>query len=89
MKSKKKKPGQRNPEPENLAELKERLGARIRELRKQNGFDNYEHFAYEHEISRSQYGRFEKGENLTFVTLVRLTNAFGISLKDFFSEGFD
>lgn len=89
MKSKKRKPGQRNPEPENLAIIKEKLGARIKQLRKENGFDNYEHFAYEHDLSRAQYGRYEKGENITLATLIRLTNAFKISLKEFFAEGFD
>ena len=66
-----------------------RLGKRITELRKKAGFNNYEHFAYEHKISRAQYGRYEQGKDLRFTTLIKLINAFGLTVEDFFSEGFD
>ena len=35
------------------------LGKRITALRKAKGYSNYEQFAYENEINRSQYGRYE------------------------------
>lgn len=64
------------------------LGQRIKELRQKQGFTNYEHFAYEHGISRTQYGKYETGENIKFLTLVKILNGLDISLADFFSEGF-
>ena len=69
-------------------ELK-KLGERIKQLRIAKGYDSYEFFAYDHKISRSQYGRYERGEDLRFSSLLKVLKALDISLKDFFSEGFD
>ena len=66
-----------------------RLGNRIKELRVKAGYSSYEYFAYEHNISRAQMGRYENGQDLRFSSLVRLISAFGITLEEFFSEGFD
>jgi transcriptional regulator with XRE-family HTH domain len=66
-----------------------KLGERIRELRIQKGYTSYEYFAYEHEISRAQFGRYERGEDLRFSSLVRVLNAFDITLEEFFSKGFE
>jgi transcriptional regulator with XRE-family HTH domain len=66
-----------------------KLGERIRQIRIQRGHTSYEYFAYEHEFARAQYGRYEKGEDLRFSTLVRVLNAFDISLAEFFGEGFE
>lgn len=66
-----------------------RLGNRIKELRVKAGYSSYEYFAYEHNISRAQMGRYENGQDLRFSSLVKLTNAFGITLEEFFSEGFE
>ena len=67
----------------------QRLGARLKQLRVKAGFSSYEYFAYQHEISRAQYGRYEKGKDIRFSTLVKIINAFGLTLEEFFSEGFD
>lgn len=83
MKSKKKSPGLVDPEDQ----LK-RLGARIKQLRIKKGYSNYEHFAYDHDISRAQFGRYEQGQDLRFSTLVRLVKAFDMTMKEFFGEGF-
>lgn len=66
-----------------------RLGERLRELRKKTGYTSLEIFAYEHGFSKTQYGRYENGEDLRMSTLIRVVNCFGIDLKEFFSEGFD
>ncbi|MEO9803455.1 MAG: helix-turn-helix transcriptional regulator [Reichenbachiella sp.] len=63
------------------------LGKRIKALRLSKGYTNAEKFAYEHEISRSQYAQYEQGKDLRFSSLVKLTDAFDMSLKEFFSEG--
>ena len=65
------------------------LGKRIRDLRIQKGYTNYEIFAYEKGISRSQYGKYETGsEDLRFSSLIRIVEAHEMSLSEFFSEGF-
>ncbi len=66
-----------------------KLGERIKGLRIRKGYTNYESFAYEHNISRAQYGRYEKGQNIRFSSLIKLMNAFEMTLPEFFSEGFD
>jgi Predicted transcriptional regulators len=66
-----------------------KLGDRIRELRKASGYSSAETFANDHGFSRALYGKYEKGRNIEFVTLVKLANAFGVDLKELFSKGFD
>jgi hypothetical protein len=70
-------------------ETLKKLGERIRQLRIKSGYTNYEYFAYENDISRAQYGRYERGEDMRFGTLVKIINAHKITVKEFFSEGFD
>jgi transcriptional regulator with XRE-family HTH domain len=65
------------------------LGKRLKRFRIQQGFTSYEHFANEHGFSRTQYGRYETGENMKFITLCRILKAMDISLEIFFSEGFE
>jgi len=65
------------------------LGKRLRELRKKQGYSNYEQFAYKNDIPRAQYGRYENGEDLRFSSLVKVLKALNISLKEFFSEEFE
>ncbi|MBW7675660.1 helix-turn-helix domain-containing protein [Chryseobacterium chendengshani] len=64
------------------------LGERIKSLRIKKGYTSYEYFAYEHNISRAQFGRYERGEDLRFSTLLRIIDAFDMTLEEFFSEGF-
>ncbi|AZB34803.1 helix-turn-helix domain-containing protein [Chryseobacterium bernardetii] len=65
-------------------EVLKKLGKRIKEVRIAKGYSSYEYFAYEHNISRAQYGRYEKGEDLRFSTLAKVINAFGMTMKEFF-----
>lgn len=67
----------------------ESLAKRLREVRKERGFSNYEQFAFENEIPRAQYGRYEKGHDLRFSSLIKVLKAMDISLKEFFGDGFD
>ncbi len=66
-----------------------KLGERIKQLRIKKGYTSYEYFAYDHHISRSQFGRYEQGQDLKFSSLLKVVEAFGISLSEFFSEGFE
>jgi transcriptional regulator with XRE-family HTH domain len=65
------------------------LGKRLRQLRKEKGYTNYELFAFDNNIPRAQYGRYEKGKDLRFSSLLKVLKALDISLEEFFSEGFD
>lgn len=66
-----------------------KIGKRIKALRKAKGFKNNEVFAFTHGISRSQYNRYENGEDLRFSTLLRLIHIHEMSVKEFFEEGFE
>lgn len=70
-------------------EVLQKLGKRIKQIRIAKGYSSYEYFAYEHNISRAQYGRYEKGEDLRFSTLAKVIHAFGMTMDEFFSEGFE
>ena len=65
------------------------LGKRIKKLRKEKGFTNYEFFAYENRIGRSQYGKYEQGVDMQFSSVLKLIEMHGLSVKEFFSEGFE
>ena len=65
------------------------LAKRIKQLRKEKGITNYEHLAYMSNTSRSMISRIERGNNLNFVTLMRIIKALDVTVAEFFSEGFD
>lgn len=65
-----------------------KLGARIKQLRIAKGYTSYEQFAFDNDISRAQVGRYEKGNDIQFSTLVRVCNGLGVTLEEFFSQGF-
>lgn len=64
----------------------QKIAEKLKKLRKDAGFSNYEEFAWENDIGRAQYWRIEKGANFTIVTLLKILDAHKISLKDFFSD---
>ncbi|WP_419869889.1 helix-turn-helix domain-containing protein [Chryseobacterium sp. CT-SW4] len=70
-------------------EVLKKLGERIKSLRIKKGYSSYEYFAYEHNISRAQFGRYERGEDLRFSTLIKVIKAFDMTIEEFFSEGFE
>lgn len=67
-------------------EALKRLAKRIKDLRIAKGYTSYEYFAYEHNISRAQFGRYERGEDLRFSSLVRVCNALGVTIEEFFKD---
>ena len=66
-----------------------KLGERIRSLRIERGYTSHEIFAYEHNLPRAQYGRYERGEDLKYSSLLKIVKAFKMTLQEFFSEGFN
>lgn len=70
-------------------ELK-KLGDRMKSIRIKKGHSNLEKFAFDNELPRALYGNYEKGKgNVTYKNLVKVIKALDISIKDFFSEGFN
>jgi transcriptional regulator with XRE-family HTH domain len=61
------------------------IADRLKELRKEKGYNNYEHIAFELSMSRSAYWRLESGENFSLKTLVRICKLLEITLADFFA----
>ncbi|MFY9308767.1 MAG: helix-turn-helix transcriptional regulator [Bacteroidia bacterium] len=69
-------------------EYLKKVGERLKYYRKKAGYTSYEYFAYEHEFSRPQYGKYEAGANIQLNTLIKILEAFGVSLEEFF-KGFN
>jgi transcriptional regulator with XRE-family HTH domain len=68
----------------------QKLGDRFKSLRLKKGYTSLEKFAFDNELSRVLYSNYESGKgNITYKNLLKVTKALDISLKDFFSEGFD
>ena len=67
-----------------------KIGQRIKNLRKAKGYTNPDKFSYEHNLNRSQYGKYEAGStNLTIGTLITILNCFNLSLSEFFNEEYE
>ena len=66
----------------------QQIGNRLRQLRKQKGYTNYEKFAFEHNISSSQYARYELGKDIRMSTFLKVLNALDVTPQEFFAEGF-
>jgi hypothetical protein len=60
------------------------IGEKIKALRIEKGYSSYEFFAWEHKISRVQYYKMEAGTNITLKSLLRVIDAHGITLEEFF-----
>lgn len=65
------------------------LGSRITQLRKNAGYTSQETFAYDANVPRALYGRYEKGVNLTLFSLYRILKYHKITFEEFFKEGFE
>lgn len=66
-----------------------RLGNRMRKLRTEKGFLSLEGFCWDNNISRNLYMRWESGKgNITYNNLMKVMDALGVSVTEFFGEGF-
>lgn len=67
-------------------DIKLAIGERIAQLRKAKNLSQ-QRFSYEAEIERSYLTHVEKGrKNISIDTLVKITSALEVSLKDFFDS---
>lgn len=63
-----------------------KIGARLKTLRKAAGYKNSDDFAYDHDINRSQYGKYEAGtKDMRISSLVKTVNSLGLTLDEFFN----
>jgi len=62
-----------------------KIGDRLRYFRKKAGYTNSEYFAYENNISRPQYGKYEAGANIQLNTLIKILKAMNVTLEEFFT----
>ena len=60
------------------------LSNRLKELRKEKGYANYEHIAYDLGMSRSAYWRLESGENFSIKTLIKVCKLLEVTMEEFF-----
>ena len=67
-------------------EILQKLGKLIKEQRKKNGFTSFEDFAYQMEIARSLFYRYESGADLRVSTLFRIIEGMGMKVSDFFKH---
>lgn len=68
-----------------LSQLK-KIGNKLRELRKEAGYSSYDYFAWENKIARTTYQNMEEGKNCTLVSLMKVLDAHGMSLQEFFNS---
>jgi transcriptional regulator with XRE-family HTH domain len=71
-----------------LKSILEQIGAKLRDLREQKGYDSIKDFAVDHDLPMIQYWRIEKGKaNLTLKSLTRILAIHSVSMEEFFCEG--
>lgn len=84
-----KKGGIKKTEGVDLEEIEgvilKRIGDRIKQLRKDAGYKNYENFAFDNDLNRVQYGKMESGINFTIRSLLKILAAHNITLEQFFT----
>jgi len=74
----------------NNGEEFKKIGLRLKSLRKSKGYTSPDKFAYENNLNRSQYGKYEAGNaNITIGTLINILNCFNVSMSEFFNEDYD
>lgn len=65
--------------------IKEKVGQRIKELRTKQGLSQ-EEFAFRCELDRTYITSLERGKrNISLTNLEKITNAFNITLSEFFN----
>ncbi|MGC4036063.1 MAG: helix-turn-helix transcriptional regulator [Chitinophagaceae bacterium] len=61
------------------------IGEKLKKYRLKKGYTSYEQFAFEHNIGRAQYGKYERGtEDLRLSSLFKVLKMMDISWEEFF-----
>ena len=61
-----------------------KVANKIKKLRLDAGYTNYENFAWDNEIGRVQYWRLEKGTNFTMKSLLKILDIHKLTPEEFF-----
>lgn len=80
---------EKNTEAKEIDPRTQAICNKIKQLRIEAGYTNYENFAWDLEMSRSFYFKVEKGHNMTIETLLRILDSHEIQIDDFFSDIWD
>lgn len=73
---------------QHIAYLKS-IGRGLKKLRTEKGFSNYYDLSHDIEMTPSQYGAYENGQNFTILTLLKILSFHEISLKEFLNKYVD
>ena len=65
------------------------IGNRLREIRHDKGYTNYEKYAFAHDLNRSKYGKYENGSNMQLTTLLKILIKADIHPNDLFNDIWD
>jgi transcriptional regulator with XRE-family HTH domain len=75
---------------QNHDQVLKKIGKKLAQKRKELGNRNSDAFAYDKDVNRSQYGKYETGsQNLRFSSLLKIINAMDLTIEEFFGEGLD
>lgn len=76
--------------PPELSAEQKKIGNKLKKLRKDKGYSSPDIFAYEHNINRSQYGKYEAGsEDIRLSSLIKVIHLFDLTLNEFFDEEYE
>lgn len=67
-------------------EILKQLGQTLKTTRKEKGFSSFEHLAYQMDIGRSLFAKYEAGSDMRVSTLFRIIEAMDIEIADFFAD---
>ncbi|MBT1704446.1 helix-turn-helix transcriptional regulator [Chryseosolibacter indicus] len=69
-------------------EVIKKVGKKMAMLRKKLGYKNSDDFAYDNDVNRSQYGKYEAGsQDLRLKSLIKMVNKLGMTIEEFFGKG--
>ena len=75
----------KSPKPLDEYQLQyKKIGNRIKQLRLKAGYSSAEKFAYENDIARAQYSRYERGVDMQISSLLKVLAVHKMTLQDFF-----
>jgi len=60
------------------------IGKKLRKIRIEKGYSNYDFFAWENNLSPKQYLNMEQGKNFTINSLIRILEIHEMTLEEFF-----
>ncbi len=61
-----------------------KIAAKLKQLRKELGYKNHDTFAWDNDLSRTNYQRMEAGCNFTIESLLKILDVHKVSLEEFF-----